>query len=68
MSRAAVTDVQLKSQGGCVPPRWRLCKCVMLGDILSLPSCASSMAGFTFLSWSGACIICSRSAREGLGS
>ena len=36
----------------------------MLGDTLSLPSELLVWAGFSFLSWSGACIICSRSAKE----
>lgn len=36
----------------------------MLGDILSLPSELPVWAGFSFLSWSGACIICSRSSKE----
>lgn len=57
------------SQGGYLAPRLRLCKCYAnhAGRYTVPPLLASSMGWiFAFLSWSGACISCSRSAREWL--
>lgn len=58
-SRAAVAAMQLPSWGGDAPPRRGYVRVMqtMLGDTLSCPSELLVWAGFSFLIWSGACIM-----------